>query len=956
MSTPRRLGVRAQLALLLALVVLPSLGVVGYLIQTQRTAAIEDAQQNARLLASHAESTLDALVSQMRRLLGTLAYVPAIRSGSAPECSALLARVLEKTREFGNFGFLAPDGEMQCSGLPYPPGMNFSDRDYFKEVVGTREFTVSGYLIGRLMHAPVIVFAHPVLDDEGKALIGVLYASLPLAWISHQFESALMPPGSVMELYDPSGLLLARYPHDDTVGRTRPESRVFQSILRNRATGTTVLEGADGVKRLYAFNSLLTKTANLGAYIAVGLPADAAFAKVHRVTLRSIIVFSGAVALVLLLGWWGTDFLFARPLGELVAATKRLSLGDLGTRAPDAFEIKEFSELGRAFNQMAGALEERHRELEDYIRRLDRLNRVRAILSGISSALLRIKDKQTLLEEVCRIAVDQGRLRLAWVGLLDESRSWLVFAAHAGIGRECFAGLRIPMDPAANAERGPARQAVLTNGPVVWDRIQDDPLHEDWRERAELLGYRSAVALPIRIDDRIVGALSLYSEENGFFNEDEIRVLLDLAADTGLGLSHIEKGERIEQLVYYDQLTGLANPSLVEDRIDQAIARARFSGRHVAAVVLDVRGLKHINDLFGRRAGDEALRAVAESLKPVVREGDTVGRLAGDDFVLGLVDMARPSDVTQILREILDAVPSSVEIEGERISINVRMGVAIYPSDGQTATDLVRNASLALDSAAGQETEPFVLYSSSANAVAHENFVIVRDLRQAIAKGELFLEYQPVVQLSNRSIVGVEALLRWQNPSLGMVPPDRFVPLAEDSGLIHDIGAWVIAEACRQGALWQRAAKSFSVAVNISPMQLRRAGFAQSVMEIIARQWAGEGGACLVIEITESAVMENIDLAITELGRLKNAGLSVSIDDFGTGYSSLSRLRSLPIDSLKIDRSFVRDLETDSSAVAVANGIIALAHSLGLRVIAEGIETEGQLAILRQHGCDAGQG
>ena len=630
---------------------------------------------------------------------------------------------------------------------------------------------------------------------------------------------------------------------------------------------------------------------------------------------------------------------FSAPIGEEPGSEEVVIVRDISARRRD---LEREAELAA--------------RLRENVSRLDKLGRLRSVLSSINGAILRTTNRLSLLEELCRIAVDDGKLLLAWVALVDESGSELRFATHAGKGRDCFEGLRMPLADGAGDDIGPTRAAVLQDRVVIWDNIQEDVAHPTWQARARMLGYRSLIALPLRVEGRVAGAWTLCSEENGFFREDERRMLVELASDAGLGLGYLEKAEKLEALAYHDQLTGLPNPALVEDRLDQAIARARFSKRVVAALVVHILRLRQINDIFGRSVVDHAIRLVAQRLSEAVRGGDTVGRFGQHEFVVVLVDIAQFSDLPGVLRNLLQAVPQSVQVEADEIPVGVRIGVAAFPRDGDTASELLRNASLAAAEAPFTSGNDFVFYSSAANEIVHENFTIGQALRKAIEQGELRLAYQPIVLLSDRSIVGAEALLRWNSAKLGPIRPDRFIPIAEESDLIHQIGAWVLENAVAQSAAWNRDfARGPRIAVNMSPRQLRDPGLARRIIESIAAAGGAEA-ARLSVEVTESGIMDNLEQAVAILRELKGAGLRVSIDDFGTGHSSLSRLRALPIDNLKIDKSFIRDLTSDANAVSVARSVIVLAHSLNLGVIAEGVETEEQLALLTELGCDAAQG
>jgi diguanylate cyclase (GGDEF)-like protein/PAS domain S-box-containing protein len=617
----------------------------------------------------------------------------------------------------------------------------------------------------------------------------------------------------------------------------------------------------------------------------------------------------------------------------------------------DAGELVLIRDAGQAGKERQREAELALR-LQEHVSRLEKLGRMRTVLSSIGGAILRTTSRISLLDELCRIAVDDGKLLLAWVALVNADGTELHFTTHAGKGRECFEELRMPLAGAVGDDVGPTRAAVLRDEVVVWDRIQEDASRPAWQERARQLGYRSLIALPLRVEGRVAGAWTLCSEENGFFRDEERKMLLELAADAGLGLGYLDKAEKLESLAYHDQLTGLPNPALVEDRIEQAIGRARFSGRLVATLAVQVQRLRQIHDLFGRSAVDDATRLIARTLSSAVRSGDTVGRLGQHEFVVALVDIARFEDLPGVLSNLLQAMPASVRIGDGEVPVAVRIGVAVYPRDGTSAPELLRNASLASAEAPPAAGSDFVFYSSAADEIAQENFLIGQELRKAAGQHELRLEYQPIVLLADRSVVGVEALLRWDSARLGPIRPDRFIPIAEESDLIHGIGAWVIAAAAEQSAAWSRElARELRIAVNVSPRQLRDPGLADRIIAA-----AAVPGVRLGVEVTESGVMDNLDQAIATLRMLKAAGLRVSIDDFGTGYSSLSRLRALPIDNLKIDKSFVRDLAADANAVSVAKSIIVLAHSLNLGVVAEGVETEEQVERLMELGCDAAQG
>jgi diguanylate cyclase (GGDEF)-like protein/PAS domain S-box-containing protein len=404
-----------------------------------------------------------------------------------------------------------------------------------------------------------------------------------------------------------------------------------------------------------------------------------------------------------------------------------------------------------------------------------------------------------------------------------------------------------------------------------------------------------------------------------------------------------------------DALTGLANRNLLRDRLHQAIAYAGRYDHQVWVVYIDLDSFKFVNDTLGHKAGDLLLQAVATRLLSAVRETDTVARLGGDEFVLLLPEREDEHLKAGVVQRIMDVVAQPLRIEGHEFFVTFSSGVAAYPADGDNAEMLVKHADIAMYRAKELGRNNFQFYTSAMNERALERLRIEGDLRNALERGEFLLHYQPQVDLGSGQIVGMEALIRWQHPELGMVSPLRFIGLAEETGLIIPIGAWVLRTACAQCKAWQQAGLGrLRIAVNLSARQFAQQDLVRFIADVLEE--TGLDPTCLEIELTESLVMKDVERAIGILRDLKSLGVHISVDDFGTGYSSLSYLKRFPIDVLKIDQSFVRDITLDPDDAAIVASIISLAHSLRLHVIAEGVETEEQLAYLRQHRCDEMQG
>ncbi len=425
--------------------------------------------------------------------------------------------------------------------------------------------------------------------------------------------------------------------------------------------------------------------------------------------------------------------------------------------------------------------------------------------------------------------------------------------------------------------------------------------------------------------------------------------------------------EQIRRLAYYDTLTGLPNRLLFTEQLHKAIAYAEQHDQQVAIMFVDLDHFKRVNDTLGHGAGDELLRVVSARLAASIRSLDTVSRnadeteensiarLGGDEFIVMLSDVNRVADAAGVARRLVAALHEPVTVTGTELFVSGSVGVAMYPGDGADIDTLLMNADTAMYRAKEAGRGGFQFYDRSMNARALERLVMETSLRRALDRSEFTLHYQPRIELATGRIVGAEALIRWQNPERGMVPPDDFIPLAEATGLVIPIGEWAIAEACRQGAAWRAAGlDAVPIAVNLAATHLRE----HSLPGLVARMLSEHGlpPALLEIEVTESILMVDPEQSVANAVRLKDIGVGLSMDDFGTGYSSLSYLKRLPITSLKIDRSFVRDIATDPDDAAIITAVIAMAHTLKLRVVAEGVETQAQWAFLKAHGCDEFQG
>lgn len=416
-----------------------------------------------------------------------------------------------------------------------------------------------------------------------------------------------------------------------------------------------------------------------------------------------------------------------------------------------------------------------------------------------------------------------------------------------------------------------------------------------------------------------------------------------------------ENEARMEYLAYHDVLTQLPNRLLFQDRVSKALERSRRHNRNLAVLLLDLDRFKNINDSLGHTVGDQFLRSISSRLGSVIRDCDTAARIGGDEFVVVLEDFGDVSNVTNVAAKLLKVLAEPIRVEHRELCTTASIGISIFPGDGDSVEALIKAADAAMYRAKEKGKNNFHFYTEDINRRTFELLLLENDLRRALDQNQFFVAYQPQFSLDGGKLVGVEALMRWRHPIQGLVAPTEFIPLAEETGLIVPLGRWMLQASCNQIKQWlEQGYRLGRIAVNLSARQFRQPGLVEDITQILSD--VGLSPEHLELEITESIAMDNVETTIDKLEVLKKMGLQLSIDDFGTGYSSLSYLKRFAIDKLKIDKSFVRDIVTDPNDAAIAASTIALAHKMGLKVIAEGVETAEQVAFLREQGCDEVQG
>ncbi|TMG75998.1 MAG: diguanylate cyclase, partial [Betaproteobacteria bacterium] len=505
-----------------------------------------------------------------------------------------------------------------------------------------------------------------------------------------------------------------------------------------------------------------------------------------------------------------------------------------------------------------------------------RLARTCAVLSGFSSAMSRIRDRRRLFDEACGIAVRHGSYRMAWVGVPEAGTNELSPVAQAGFDGGYLREV-VPLLRDAGEDRGALGQALRRKKTVVVNDLKADP-NVACKKAALARGYRSMASLPVLVDGRVAALFVLYSAQTGFFDGDELTLLKHLAGYISLALKCFEKEEKLNHLAYYDVLTKSANRSLLRDRLTHAIANAGRHGRQVAVISVDIDNFKYINNSLGHKAGDQLLKSVTERLGSCVRDGDTIARQGGDEFVIVLPDQVSDEHASQVIKRILAAIAQPISIGEREFNITCSIGASFYPQDGSNGETILKNADAAMYGAKELGRNTFQFYAKEIDARINERLMLENSLRRAIEREEFLLQYQPQIHLNRGKITGAEALIRWQHPELGMVSPDKFIPLAEETGLIEPIGEWVLRTACAQNKAWQDARlPAITVSINLSARQFRHKGLAETIARALRE--TGLKAECLGLELTESLVMHNAAAGALMLGNLKQMGVKLSIDD-----------------------------------------------------------------------------
>lgn len=956
MERPRSISLRLRLAALVLLAIMPATALIFYSSLEEQRRAARDAEEALLTVARVAAYEQTLQVAGVRQLLTNLASFPSVRQRETGHCRAVLADLMKPQPHYLNLGAVDLDGNIWCSGRAMTARVNIADRLYFRRAVTSNDFAAGEFQIGRITGKPAINFAFPVHDSTGR-ITGAVFAALDVIWINQLAARTPLPDGATVVIIDADGTILARVPNQASLVGLPLGDAALRSAIQHGGQQVMSVSTSDGVTHLVAVVPLVSGAT--GARVAAYLPQAVALADARQALGRDLAILAALTLLVLAVAWYGGDFFVLRRIRTLAAAARQLGNGDLATRTRLPHGDGEIGLLAGSFDTMAESLQERDRHLHDTYREISRVNRALKVLSAGNQSLLRAESEDALLHDICRVVVTAGGYRLTWVGYAEHDQNRSVRpVAIAGLddGYVSAADVRWSDDERG---RGPVGTALRLGVRQVVRNTGTDPAFAPWRAAAQARGFGAVAAFPLRIDNVVTGCLAVYAGDTDAFDEPELELLDELSQDLAYGISvlrararHREAEAKVERLAYYDTLTGLPNFMHLTERIQAAMKEAIREQRPFALLSVNLDRFKEVNDALGFEQGDIVLAEVAPRLQHALGDDAFIARIHGDTFSVLLANTGTES-AESAARRIRAAMRSPFVLNGIPIDVPVTIGIALFPGHGDRPEHLVRRADAAMRNARRHGLGQ-MYYSSGWEQENPRRLALAGELRLAIENGWLELHYQPKVNIATGCACGVEALARWNHPQLGNVAPDEFIRIAEHTGLIRPLTDWILETAMQQSHAWQLQGIDLPIAVNLSIRNLHDPALLEKVRGLL-QAWNIRRGQ-IEFEVTESAFMEDPERTHQMLVALRESGIAIYIDDFGTGYSSLHYLKVLPVDAIKIDKSFTCDILDDRGSALIVRSTIELAHDLNLLVVAEGVESQPMFDLLRELNCDFAQG
>jgi len=908
------------------------------------------------------------------------------------------------------------DGELLCNALPLNRRVNVFDRAYFQHSLQNKAFAIGTYQQDRAADKTSVNFSYPIISDEGQ-VSGVVVVVVSLDWWSQQLSGYQLPSGSIAFISDEQGAVVANFPSEVSVhGDSVEHYQVNVTPEEEYKLDTEIVMGDDGVSRIYTHKTLYTKTVGEHVTVSVGIPVDDALELANKEFVSSLFYFFSFLGVISALAIRGLNNSVVDPLQKISDATAELEKGFL-SKKPKSSGAKELTVLGERFERMAAArltaeenANKRGAELDSVFRALPdiyfKVDETGVILDYRAAAPndLYVPPEQFLgqkmsnvlppdlgnvfakkIAEYCRIKEmitweypleidgELNHFEARASGITDtqeiilvirnitkrkhDEESLLIAASVFNNSGECMVvtdskGCVLDVNPAFIKITGYKKHEVQGHRiNLLSSGMHDEKFYEAMWESLNRKGCWEGEIYNKRKNGEIFPEwLIINSIRN---EEDNVVQYVALYQD-------ISEQKRATELIWkqahYDSLTGLPNRNSLIDYLNHEIDRAVRNNDQVAILFLDLDGFKNINDTLGHDVGDKLLKQVAGRLSGHVRSADLIARQGGDEFIIVMGRLSASTAALRLAEELLAACTESFLIEGEPVYLSASIGISFYPQDGGSTAELLKAADQAMYEAKDSGRNCFHCFTQEMQEKALKRMQLTKDLHLAYQLKQFQLYYQPIVSLQSGTITKAEALIRWNHPEQGIVPPAEFIPALEDTKLITRVGGWVLEDGRDSiQQLKEKYGPDFQLSINVSPVQF--ADTEQGLQKWLKQlRELGVEGNSIVIEITEGLFMESSEENLSTLLNFRDAGIQVALDDFGTGYSSLAYIQQYDIDFLKIDREFVKNLPESEDSQILCESIIAMAHQLGIKVIAEGIETNKQRKALLEMGCDYGQG
>ena len=843
-----------------------------------------------------ARLTEDAALGSMRQTFQIMARADNLQSLDPQDCSGLAQRLLQSMEDFANLGAALPDGTVFCSASPGQTRVSVTDRNWFQEAQSGEGITSGEFVTGRISGKPGMVFGYPVRDADGT-LKAVLFASIQSGWFDKLIAAFKLPQGWNAFLLSDTGTVLSYHPAASRPPQTAQAPAGAAPFLRALQEGRRIseIEGLDGNRRMYGVGS--PRFSRTPLLVAIGAPLDRTVARIDQGFWWRILLLAGIALVSVLTARFYIYGLIEAWTGQITAAIDSVAAGRLQTRIRRLSHVSELRAVEQGINHMASELEKREVDL----RRLS-----------------------TAVEQSPEAIVITDTL--ANIQYVNDA-----FLRSTGYTREEVLG-RNPRI----LNRGLTPPATYT---AMWDALKAGKV---WS--GELINTRKDGSSYVEM----ATIAPIFDEEGQVTHY----------VSTKVDITQRKQSEAlVHQLAYYDALTGLPNRTLLHEHLQQAVEASAQGTAQGMLLLIDIDRFKQINDTRGHATGDWLLREMARRIRGCTGATNTVARLGSNTFGIIVSDMGGPSDLAQtIARKVHQALTAPYDLEdAKRLYATTSMGIALFGAGMPAPDTVLKQAEVALYRAKDEGGDAVLLFDAPMQAAVDARAALEMALRDAIETQAFQLYYQVQVDLHG-TVVGAEALIRWIGADGKFISPAEFIPLAEDTGLIVPMGQWVLDTACRQLARWQRspATRHLTLAINVSARQFHQADFAAQLRSALERHHLDASG--LKLELTESAILGDIDTTIERMHQLRELGIRFALDDFGTGYSSLSYLKRLPFDQLKIDQSFIRDMLIDNTSNAIVRAVLVMSDALGLKVVAEGVETAAHRDFLVEHGCQICQG